>query len=208
VSRADVQDVISLSREPDCDWTLAEFRVLVNLAERRNGDTGRLDPSLQRIAEDCHMDKSNVVAVLERLEDKKAIRRSGDSKGGSGRRRPIELVCLERVALDHPSGRKRVVPAPRKGGPSTTKRVVPDHPNLRSEPGKEPARSFAPPQGGSAARPSSDPSAPLGEGLPGMPEAAKQAWRAALNGSALPGDGDGGRLLPGGAGQDPGRFTR
>jgi hypothetical protein len=139
VTWQDVDAIIELSREPDCDWTLAEFKVLVNLAQRRNGKTGQLDPSLKRLAEDCHMDKSNLVDVLGRLEDKKVLRRGGDSKGGAGRRRPIELLCLERVASDHPlPGSKRVISAPQMGGLSTTKRVVSGHPNHEVEPGREP----------------------------------------------------------------------
>ncbi len=77
-----MQAVIDAGRELGCEWTAAEFRVLVNLAEHANRRTGKLNPSIARLADECHMAKQNVRRALRGLEDKKAIRRPTISKGG------------------------------------------------------------------------------------------------------------------------------
>jgi|SRR5262245_46121325 len=125
-----VQAVIDRSREPGCDWTHVQFRMLVNLAEHLNGETGRLDPSLKRLAAECHTGKGAVRRTLDQLEAKQVIRRRSSSKGGSGHRQSYELPWFQRVSPRDPLGAERVSPGTRKG------LVV--RPEPMKEPGKNP----------------------------------------------------------------------
>ena len=58
--------------------------VLLALADRHNGDTGRCYPSIQKIANDCGVSVSSVHRHLTKLEEMEVIRRVGrfDGKGG------------------------------------------------------------------------------------------------------------------------------
>jgi hypothetical protein len=95
VSKALLVEVVAYSRHPDCDWALAEYRVITNLAERWNSRTGRCDPSLDTLAADCNMWRRNVVKVLASLERKGYLKRGGPTSGGTGYRRSYQIVIPE-----------------------------------------------------------------------------------------------------------------
>lgn len=51
-----------------------EKLVLLMLANHTNGQTGRCDPSLNRLAEECGMSRDTVIRAMKRLEEKGLIR--------------------------------------------------------------------------------------------------------------------------------------
>jgi hypothetical protein len=176
VSWEAIKMVIRLSREPG-RWTDAEFRVLINLADRLNEGTGQLNPSTPTIARDMGRAPdpargtsdpaaATVRKLLAQLQAKGELER-GDSKGGQkpGRRynsQPYRLTL--RGAFKMPTGRASGTPLGRAsehnraslreqtGRASGTS-------NLRSEPRKEPrARDGAAPDG--AVAPAPNPTGP------------------------------------------------
>jgi hypothetical protein len=97
VSWAAVQAVIARMREPDCDWSAAEFRAMLMLADHHNGKTGQCNPSLELLGDECHTSTGGAATILDRLVDKKAIRRlrpstGGRRKGGGGFGQAYELL--------------------------------------------------------------------------------------------------------------------
>ncbi len=55
--------------------------VLIMLAERHNGDTGRCDPSHSRLAEDCGLSARSIVDQLAKLEEAGYLRALGRANG-------------------------------------------------------------------------------------------------------------------------------
>jgi hypothetical protein len=55
--------------------TAAQKLVLIVLADAHNGQTGRCDPSIQRVAELCHMSYRTVTRTLAQLEELALIQR-------------------------------------------------------------------------------------------------------------------------------------
>jgi hypothetical protein len=113
--------VILASRQPD-RFSHAEFRVLMNLAEHHNGETGRCDPSLKLLEEETGMDRGYLRRILGALEDRGEI--GGDSgKGGRGHRRQYDLL----LKGDRESpfvAAERVTPDPRKSDTGHHQRVT------------------------------------------------------------------------------------
>lgn len=60
------------------------WRVLVQLADRHNRDTGRCDPSQVQLAEDCEISVSTLNVHLEALEERGLIRRVRRSNKATG----------------------------------------------------------------------------------------------------------------------------
>src|SRR6266545_2875270 len=75
VSWEAVLAVIQASRAPGCDWTDAEFRLLINLAEHHNAETGRCDPGADLLARETDDNPGNVRRLLRQLERKQVIHR-------------------------------------------------------------------------------------------------------------------------------------
>jgi hypothetical protein len=121
MSRAAVRLVIELAREPG-RFTDAEFRLLINLPDRLNEQTGQLNPSITTMAADMGReldaaatlrprDQAGAVLVrqlLRQLEQHKELERVDPAhKGGQGqgRRYPSQSYRLTlRGAYDHPTG--------------------------------------------------------------------------------------------------------
>lgn len=59
--------------------------VLIQLAERHNKDTGRCDPKIQRLAEDCEMSRASLMRHLATLEDVGFITRVSQGLENGGR---------------------------------------------------------------------------------------------------------------------------
>lgn len=55
--------------------------VLIMLAERHNSDTGRCDPSHERLAEDCGLTRRSVMDQVKKLEESGYIRAMNRAKG-------------------------------------------------------------------------------------------------------------------------------
>jgi hypothetical protein len=158
MSWAAVRLMLQLGREPG-RFTDAEFRLLVNLADRLNEQTGQLNPSITTMAEDMGRqldpdatlrprDQAGAVLVrqlLRRLEHSKELERADTThKGGQvrGRRYPSQSYRLTlQGAYDHPTGGASRSPS---GGASDSSQGEPQaptggasgSPNLGSEPVK------------------------------------------------------------------------
>jgi len=158
MSRAAVNLVIQLARQPG-RFTDAKFRLLVNLADRLNEQTGQLNPSITTMATDMGReldpdatlrprDQAGAVVIrrlLRELEkDKELERADADHKGGQvrGRRYPSQSYRLTlRGAYDHPTGGTSRSPSGGASGSSQGEPQVPTggasgSPNLGSESGK------------------------------------------------------------------------
>lgn len=63
---------------------LSAKMVLIQLAERHNKDTGRCDPSIKKLAEDCEMHRATVLRNLSYLEEMGLLTRvsRGSENGG------------------------------------------------------------------------------------------------------------------------------
>ncbi len=84
--------VIQAGREPG-RLNDAEFRVLMNLAEHHNGQTGRCDPSRELLANEADKDRGYLRRILRALEDRGEIARvDPSSKGGKGHRQQYRLL--------------------------------------------------------------------------------------------------------------------
>lgn len=59
--------------------------VLIQLAERHNKDTGRCDPSLAKLAEDCEMGRSTLLRHITELEEAGLLSRVAKGREGGGR---------------------------------------------------------------------------------------------------------------------------
>lgn len=148
-----VLDVIQAAREPDCTWTDAEFRALVNLAEHLNGETGQLNPSTKLLADECHQDRRHLHRLLNQLEDKKAIRRAGSAKGGRSRDGGGITRDYELLVASAPPGRSKVRHSERSSAPpGQGSSAPPRRTNLEVEPGKNLARGSGSGAGAVAAR--------------------------------------------------------
>ncbi|MFT2536388.1 helix-turn-helix domain-containing protein, partial [Escherichia coli] len=55
--------------------------VLIMLAERHNSDSGRCDPSHERLADDCGLTRRSVMDQIKKLEDSGYIRPMSRAKG-------------------------------------------------------------------------------------------------------------------------------
>jgi DNA-binding MarR family transcriptional regulator len=97
VSYRAVQAVIAASREPG-RFNNAEFRVLINIAEHHNHQTGQCDPGLKVLADETGFAKSYVVKLVRALEDRGELTVDRSPKGGRG------------TAPATPSRSQRVIP--------------------------------------------------------------------------------------------------
>jgi DNA-binding transcriptional ArsR family regulator len=59
--------------------------VLIQLAERHNKDTGRCDPSLNKLADDCEMSRASVLRHLRMLEEGGLLTRVSQGRENGGR---------------------------------------------------------------------------------------------------------------------------
>ena len=115
--------------------------VLLMLANRHNGHTGRCDPSIARLAKDCGLGKSTVVRILGLLEGGKLLERTRRSAEGVHASTTYALrigVVPERADLvpqrDNPVGSERG-----KGSTAAGQGVVPERDtNQEVKPGREP----------------------------------------------------------------------
>jgi hypothetical protein len=82
MSKSALLAVVLASREPASRFTADELRVLVNLAEHLNDDTGQCNPGRNRLATETGIDRSNVRRILLALEERGEIARVGTTKGG------------------------------------------------------------------------------------------------------------------------------
>ena len=80
-----VQAVIKASREPG-RFNNAEFRLLVNIAEHHNHETGQCDPGLKALADETGFAKSYVVKLIRALEGRGELAVDRSPKGGKGNR--------------------------------------------------------------------------------------------------------------------------
>jgi hypothetical protein len=72
--------------------------VLIVLADRHNGDTGRCDPSMDRVAEDCGMSKSSVKNAIRALEESGKIQAIHRFDG------PVQLTNSYILHIDESTG--------------------------------------------------------------------------------------------------------
>ncbi len=80
--------------------------VLLMLADRTNKDTGRCDPSITRLADDCGMSERstrNAIRELEKLELIETVRRSNEGVNLPNHYR-LKIQNLEGVGHDMPQG--------------------------------------------------------------------------------------------------------
>ncbi len=145
--------VVAAGRELGCEWTHAEFRVLVNLVEHANRKTGQLNPSVARLADECHMQPQNVRRALRGLEEKKAIRRPTVSKGGRRGNKGLSQV-YELTLVTHSSGAGKPAHGESSRGSSGFKKGLTMSPEPGIEPVTEPPPPHPPPRGD--ARPPAD----------------------------------------------------
>jgi hypothetical protein len=115
--------------------------VLLMLANRHNGHTGRCDPSIARLAKDCGLGKSTVVRILGLLEVGKLLERTRRRAEGVHASTTYALrigVVPERDNLG-PEGDNPLVPERDKGSTAAGQGVVPERDtNQEVKPGREP----------------------------------------------------------------------
>lgn len=130
--------------------------VLWHLADRHNGDTGRCDPSQQRLAEDAEMSRSSLNTHLSHLEKAGLIRRITSIDPKTKRQRPtsyelamdVDFTPQEAVS-ENETRTQDVVPAVSKIETRAVSRKQPDPcpdlsqsrvQNLDTNPVREPGR--------------------------------------------------------------------
>lgn len=104
--------------------------VLLMLADRVNKDTGRCDPSIPRLAEDCGMSETSVKEAI------RALREAGTVVAHSRVLEGVNLPNQYELIIDEIPGVGRIAPgggSPRAPGVG---RIAP--PNLEEEPVREP----------------------------------------------------------------------
>ena len=158
MSRAAVQAVIDFSRRDDCEWTPAEFRLMVNLAEHENGTTGRLCPGERRLAEECHTSRPHLRRMLDQREAAGDLERLGTGRRGRlpGGRYPSESyrITLRGTRAVPLTTAQEVPPGSGSGTTTVPQEVPPRSRNLGFEPGRNRARGDgSTPDGAAAARP-------------------------------------------------------
>jgi len=158
MSWAAVNLVIELAREPG-RFTDAEFRLLVNLADRLNEQTGQLNPSVERLAAD-----------MGRELDAESKLRPRDQAGAVVVRRLVRKLVdskeLERVDPGHKGGQR-----PGKHYPSQSYRLT-----LRGAYDHPTGGASGSPSGGASGSPQGEPQVPTG-GASGSPNLGKEPRR-------------------------------
>ncbi len=116
--------------------------LLWQLADRHNADTGRCDPSQDRLAEDCEMSRATVNRHLKKLESAGLIRRvprlDPKTKRQISTSYLLAFDCDLSVSQDETQAVSQMEPDPCLNSEAT--RVSNCDTNLGSEPGKEPGR--------------------------------------------------------------------
>jgi len=111
---------------PDSGFTGPERSVLAALILRRNGESGRCDPSLSRIAEEAGVSRSTVVRALDSLDASNGgpVRRSRAKDGRTRTSYSLRLPTRPTVTLvperDQTQGGTGVVPQWDGGSPMVT----------------------------------------------------------------------------------------
>lgn len=105
--------------------------VLIVLADRHNGDSGRCDPSLNKVAEDCGMSKDSVRDAIKALQEKGLIVAHQRFDGS------VQLTNFYTFDFS-----KKSTPPVANSHPSTSPQPLPpvanSHPNKEVEPVTEP----------------------------------------------------------------------
>src|SRR6266508_2456556 len=140
VSWEAVLAVIQASRAPGCDWTDAEFRLLINLAEHHNAETGRCDPGADLLARETDDNPGNVRRLLRQLERKQVIHRGHKPMGGRGH---TQQWTFASALVETRS------PRPGSGGNQVTGAQKPGRRNAgTSDDAPQPGKNLTPPSGG------------------------------------------------------------
>lgn len=128
--------------------------VLIQLADFHNKETGRCNPSAQRLADECEMDRATVFRHLKSLEELGLVTRhaKGDDKGGrSSNQYELHLDVVlgpssERKEKSQNATGGKVAKCDGKSRTAATGVVANCDTNLNIEPGKN--LSPQPPKGG------------------------------------------------------------
>ena len=90
----------------DSGLSLKQKMVLLMLANRVNSDTGRCDPSMERLAEDCGMSRTSVKQAIRQLKDAGLILAHERKVGTVNLTNQYELMVSENtgVGRDTPGG--------------------------------------------------------------------------------------------------------
>jgi hypothetical protein len=130
--------------------------VLIMLADRHNADTGRCDPSLSKIADDCGLSRNSIIRNLKALADAGLIRiirrvKPADETSGTIQGRNFYVLAFDNYApqsalesgeyFDEVPAQTRGVVSNRDQGSATQALgVVPNsNPNQEVEPVREPS---------------------------------------------------------------------
>ena len=99
--------------------------VLIVLADRHNGDTGRCDPSMERISEDCGMSKRSVRSAIRSLETAGIITAIHRFEG------PVQLTNSYRLNIQQNVGGRQDVPRGEAGDAPGGRQDVPPNQELK-----------------------------------------------------------------------------
>lgn len=103
--------------------------VLVALADRHNGDTGRCDPRIRRLAADTELSERSVQRALAELEERGFIERHERYRDDGGRRSDLftfPALAGEGVAVSPPPGDTESGQEPGSSEPGTSVANAPD----------------------------------------------------------------------------------
>jgi DNA-binding MarR family transcriptional regulator len=93
MSKSALLAVVLASREPASRFTADELRVLVNLAEHLNDDTGQCNPGRNRLATETGIDRANVRRILLALEERGEIARVGTTRAAAAKATAATPSC-------------------------------------------------------------------------------------------------------------------